>query len=94
MASSHNKSIFIFIALFVVLSFMIVKQASTTDDFSAARRIHNRKVVLIGLREKIKVVSYGNGGKSLNDLEALRKIPSGPDPLHHNGNNKKKPRTP
>ncbi|KAM6576544.1 hypothetical protein CsatB_028381 [Cannabis sativa] len=94
MASSHNKySIFIFIALFVVLSFMIVKQASTTDDFSAARRIHNRKV-LIGLREKIKVVSYGNGGKSLNDLEALRKIPSGPDPLHHNGNNKKKPRTP
>uniref|UniRef100_A0A803PXS6 Uncharacterized protein n=1 Tax=Cannabis sativa TaxID=3483 RepID=A0A803PXS6_CANSA len=72
---------------------MIVKQASTTDDFSAARRSHNRKV-LIGLREKIKVVSYGNGGKSLNDLEALRKIPSGPDPLHHNGNNKKKPRTP
>ncbi|XP_052188103.1 protein CLAVATA 3 isoform X2 [Diospyros lotus] len=33
--------------------------------------------------------SYGNG----ENFEELRKVPSGPDPLHHNGGSPKKPRT-
>ncbi|PON51814.1 hypothetical protein PanWU01x14_213840 [Parasponia andersonii] len=36
--------------------------------------------------------SSGNDSK-LSDSE-LRKVPSGPDPLHHNGNGPKKPRSP
>ncbi|XP_062086324.1 protein CLAVATA 3 [Humulus lupulus] len=75
-----------------------------TVGFSAVKSNNNRKV-LRGLREKKVVIidqtqmktsssSYGNGGNKLNDWEALRKVPSGPDPLHHNGNNHKKPRSP
>lgn len=37
--------------------------------------------------------SAGNGAEKLVDWE-LRKVPSGPDPLHHNGGGPKKPRTP
>ncbi|PRQ43603.1 hypothetical protein RchiOBHm_Chr3g0470211 [Rosa chinensis] len=42
----------------------------------------NRKMVA-GLKEK----------KELLVGVTLRKVPSGPDPLHHNGNAPKKPRT-
>ncbi|PON47269.1 CLAVATA [Trema orientale] len=60
--------------------------------------------VLTGLKEKKEVTkdgtlmrksdaSSGNGDSKLSDCE-LRKVPSGPDPLHHNGNGPKKPRSP
>ncbi|XP_057473895.1 protein CLAVATA 3 [Actinidia eriantha] len=34
---------------------------------------------------------YGYGDQSVEEWE-LRRVPSGPDPLHHNGANPKKPR--
>ncbi|XAR59637.1 hypothetical protein NMG60_11015545 [Bertholletia excelsa] len=38
--------------------------------------------------------TLGNAnGESFQEWE-LRKVPSGPDPLHHNGGSPKKPRTP
>lgn len=47
-------------------------------------------------KELQKSASRGNGGNKELKMgwDELRKVPSGPDPLHHNGNTPKKPRTP
>lgn len=42
------------------------------------------------LREKKSASKYGEKSVTWD----LRKVPSGPDPLHHNGGSPKKPRTP
>ncbi|GMG98414.1 hypothetical protein Nepgr_000254 [Nepenthes gracilis] len=36
--------------------------------------------------------SRGGGEQRLIDGEELRRVPSGPDPMHHNGESPKKPR--
>ncbi|KAA8544339.1 hypothetical protein F0562_022393 [Nyssa sinensis] len=67
---------------------------------AASQEIQNRKV-LYGLQGKEVVfkssvdrpTSSGNNGGNLVGWE-LRKVPSGPDPLHHNGGGPKKPKTP
>ncbi|XP_042958354.1 uncharacterized protein LOC122293956 isoform X1 [Carya illinoinensis] len=61
----------------------------------------NRKL-LAGLKQKKETVKVkgglqasatGSNGGSFQGWE-LRRVPSGPDPLHHNGGNPTKPRTP
>ncbi|CAK9311814.1 unnamed protein product, partial [Citrullus colocynthis] len=50
------------------------------------------------LQERKKEIEKGvDGGKRRRppvEWEQLRRVPSGPDPLHHNGGSPKKPRTP
>jgi hypothetical protein len=55
---------------------------------------------MAGLKEKKEAVKGGQkgsatsrNGRSFVGWE-LRPVPSGPDPLHHNGGSPKKPRTP
>ncbi|KAL6976460.1 hypothetical protein U1Q18_025248 [Sarracenia purpurea var. burkii] len=54
--------------------------STTTTTTTVTRRSRDEKV--------------GHGGESLVEGSELRKVPSGPDPLHHNGGSPKKPRTP
>ncbi|XP_015873114.4 protein CLAVATA 3 [Ziziphus jujuba] len=104
-----SKSIFLCLALLVVLCLIMMNQASGCNgstrhgclnaDATVALETKNRKV-LGGLKEKKeelhKSASSGNGGNNylMGWDYQLRKVPSGPDPLHHNGNSPKKPRTP
>lgn len=47
------------------------------------------------LREMKKNMGVVAGGKRPPpEWDQLRRVPSGPDPLHHNGGTPKKPRTP
>ncbi|KAI4334187.1 hypothetical protein L6164_018906 [Bauhinia variegata] len=72
---------------------------STSANTAGLKEIENRKL-LSSLKDKktnFKSILHGssssqNGEKSLS--WELRKVPSGPDPLHHNGGNPIKPRTP
>ncbi|GFZ07278.1 hypothetical protein Acr_19g0002150 [Actinidia rufa] len=56
-----------------------------------AQEIQNRKV-LYGLHGSTSTNGgrYGYGDQRLEEWE-LRRVPSGPDPLHHNGASPKKP---
>ncbi|KAG6632034.1 protein CLAVATA 3 [Carya illinoinensis] len=64
---------------------------------AVSMKTENRKI-LASLKEKKETVKGGlqvsatisNGGGFLG--WELRRVPSGPDPLHHNGGNPKKPR--
>ncbi|CAK7332005.1 unnamed protein product [Dovyalis caffra] len=55
--------------------------------------VRSRKV-LVALKGDLfgPTGSPGNGEKL--EIRELRAVPSGPDPLHHNGGSPKKPRTP
>ncbi|GMN65787.1 hypothetical protein TIFTF001_034881 [Ficus carica] len=98
-----SKSIFISVAFLLLFCFILLNEASECKSgqngcFAAeASGRHSRKV-LVDLMEKktgafLMSGNYGDEDDQLNAWE-LRKVPSGPDPLHHNGNSPKKPRSP
>ncbi|KAF7805748.1 protein CLAVATA 3 [Senna tora] len=104
-----SKSIFISVILLVLLCLLLMREpydcSSAYGCFGANpsgfKEIRNRKV-LAALKEKKTALkdSHGHGGSSSSTYGEksvtweLRKVPSGPDPLHHNGGSPKKPKTP
>ncbi|KAJ7948053.1 protein CLAVATA 3 [Quillaja saponaria] len=105
-----SKSILICVVFVVVLCLVLIGEPSDCSTghgcfyayAAGLKQTQNRKLLqmLAALKEKKAAVKAGlhgpssgmSGEKSL-DWE-LRKVPSGPDPLHHNGGSPKKPRTP
>ncbi|XP_062170935.1 protein CLAVATA 3 [Alnus glutinosa] len=102
-----SKSVFLCVACVVVLCLVFMEEPSDCgagygcfySKAAASLKTENRKL-LAGLKEKKEAVKGGQqgsatsrNGRSFVGWE-LRKVPSGPDPLHHNGGSPKKPRTP
>ncbi|KAK7324839.1 hypothetical protein VNO77_28714 [Canavalia gladiata] len=102
-----SKFIFTSVVILMLLCLLLMRDSS---DCNAAfecfgtngarfKEIRNRKL-LSALKDKRATLkaslqgssSFKYGEKSLS--WELRKVPSGPDPLHHNGGNPKKPQTP
>ncbi|XP_070044548.1 protein CLAVATA 3 [Nicotiana tomentosiformis] len=85
--------------LFLLLCVLVVQESHGLSLKEVASvRILNRKVLGSQRAAFGKGLNgnYNHSGK-INDKFAdweLRGIPAGPDPLHHNGANPKKPRTP
>ncbi|GMJ10669.1 hypothetical protein HRI_004736100 [Hibiscus trionum] len=52
----------------------------------------NRKLQML-LQSDLKVDNNGSTTGGAVNREEFRTVPSGPDPLHHNGGSPKKPRT-
>ncbi|EXC37760.1 hypothetical protein L484_001218 [Morus notabilis] len=96
-----SKSKLICVAFLVVFCFILLKEASDCKSgqygciTEASYKRHSRKV-LAGLMVKNPgtLISGNYGNKDQFNEWQLRRVPSGPDPLHHNGNNPKKPRSP
>ncbi|GKV34986.1 hypothetical protein SLEP1_g43312 [Rubroshorea leprosula] len=66
--------------------------------YANAAHSHSRKT-LAGFKEKEVAQGFLHRSTSTGNREnlvgwELRTVPSGPDPLHHNGGSPKKPRTP
>ncbi|XP_061349319.1 protein CLAVATA 3 [Gastrolobium bilobum] len=102
-----SKLILTTVILLVLLCLHFMRE---TSDYSSAyagfrtnvaglKEIRNRKV-LSTLKDKQTTLKVRLQGSSSikHDEKApsweLRKVPSGPDPLHHNGGSPKKPETP
>ncbi|XVF46994.1 hypothetical protein PTKIN_Ptkin03bG0073500 [Pterospermum kingtungense] len=92
-------------ALVLVLCFLVLQGVSgCMNDHGCfyEKAAQSRKILQVGLKEKNEGVkgslhgttssSAGKRGKYSMEWE-LRTVPSGPDPLHHNGASPKKPRT-
>ncbi|MCL7041486.1 hypothetical protein MKW94_006814 [Papaver nudicaule] len=58
---------------------------------------HSRKLILHDSMEEV-LASFQpldhSISKKIQDVDSLRTVPSGPDPLHHHGSSPKKPQTP
>ncbi|KAE8037349.1 hypothetical protein FH972_009942 [Carpinus fangiana] len=64
---------------------------------AASLKTENRKLMagLKEMKEAVKGVQKGSTtSRNGRSFVGLRQVPSGPDPLHHNGGSPKKPRTP
>ncbi|CAL1367363.1 unnamed protein product [Linum trigynum] len=84
--------------LFMVFSSLVTAshdEASVLPPSAASPAARTRKVLLSAVKgSDNKGLIHGNaaGGAKGGDQEELRSVPSGPDPLHHNGGSPKKPR--
>ncbi|XP_028808304.1 protein CLAVATA 3 [Neltuma alba] len=102
-----SKSIFACIILLIVLCLLLMREPS--PDCSSVhgcfgvnatgfKEAGNRKVLAALRVKKTTLPGYGgsSSSKSVKDSATpeLRKVPSGPDPLHHNGGSPNKPKTP
>ncbi|KAG6583691.1 hypothetical protein SDJN03_19623, partial [Cucurbita argyrosperma subsp. sororia] len=70
----------------------LTRRRSVPDTPPLLRALQTRKM----LREMVKELEVDGGERRRPSVEwdQLRRVPSGPDPLHHNGGSPKKPRTP
>ncbi|KAB5540719.1 hypothetical protein DKX38_013693 [Salix brachista] len=94
--------IFMFYTLILLLGLllMVLEESSGRDagekcfyaDAASLVDVKSRKVLAV-LRADEPASNTGNGEK-LEIRRELRAVPSGPDPLHHNGGSPKKPTTP
>ncbi|XWS73841.1 hypothetical protein CRYUN_Cryun02cG0164000 [Craigia yunnanensis] len=90
-------------ALVLVLCLLVLQGVSGCASGHGCfheKAAHSRKMLQGDLKEKNEVVkgslhgSTSSAGNRDNFLGwELRTVPSGPDPLHHNGGSPKKPRT-
>ncbi|XP_054812834.1 protein CLAVATA 3 [Prosopis cineraria] len=102
-----SKSIFACIILLILLCLLLMREPSSDcssvhgcsgGNAAGFKETGNRKV-LAALRAK-KAALPGHGGSLSSKYvensasSELRKVPSGPDPLHHNGGSPHKPKTP
>ncbi|XP_027344397.1 protein CLAVATA 3 [Abrus precatorius] len=104
-----SKLIFTSVVLLMLLLCLLLMRDSSDCSVSYEciganavdlKKIRNRKM-LSALKDKKTTLnvslqgssSFKYGGEKSLSWE-LRKVPSGPDPLHHNGGNPKKPQTP
>ncbi|XP_020203158.1 protein CLAVATA 3 [Cajanus cajan] len=89
----------------VVVLLMLLCCSSAYECFGAdaagLREIPHRKLKMLSLKDKKATLKASLRGSSQSIKYGekplsweLRKVPSGPDPLHHNGVNPKKPQTP
>ncbi|WVZ00910.1 hypothetical protein V8G54_026979 [Vigna mungo] len=101
-----SKLIFTTVVLLMLLCLLLTREpsgcGSAYECFGAnaagLRDIPNRKALSL-LKNKKSTLKVLQGSSSIKYGEKplsweLRKVPSGPDPLHHNGVNPKKPQTP
>nr|QKZ93422.1 clavata3-like protein [Vuralia turcica] len=101
-----SKFIFSSVVLLVLLCLLLMRETSDCSSVyecvgatSALKEIRNRKV-LSTLKDKktsLKARLQGSSSNKYGEKSLsweLRKVPSGPDPLHHNGGTPKKPETP
>ncbi|KAE9585636.1 hypothetical protein Lal_00009861 [Lupinus albus] len=103
MASKIILSSFILLVLVCLLLMRETSDCGSVHECIGAnavlKEIRNRKVVS-GLKDKknsLKVSLEGSSNTKYGEKPLsweLRKVPSGPDPLHHNGGTPKKPETP
>ncbi|CAI0541556.1 unnamed protein product [Linum tenue] len=82
--------------LFLVFSSLVLaidNKASIFPPSAASPAARTRKVLLAAVKGSNKGFIFAAGGaKAADHQEELRSVPSGPDPLHHNGGSPKKPR--
>ncbi|KAK4358534.1 hypothetical protein RND71_020763 [Anisodus tanguticus] len=82
--------------LLVLLCFLVIQEShGILQKEVASMRLLNRKI--LGNQVAAFGKGYYNHAEKINEKFAdweLRGVPAGPDPLHHNGANPKKPRTP
>ncbi|KAK7371203.1 hypothetical protein VNO78_36771 [Psophocarpus tetragonolobus] len=102
-----SKFILTTVFLLMLLCLLLMREpsdcSSTFECFAAnavgLRDIPNRKVLSLKDKKTATLRASLQGSSSIKYGEKplsweLRKVPSGPDPLHHNGVNPKKPQTP
>ncbi|TKY48678.1 CLAVATA 3 [Spatholobus suberectus] len=102
-----SKFIFTSVVLLMLLCLLLMREPSGCRsayecfgaDAAGLREIPNRKVLSVLKDKKTTLKSSLQGSSSIKYGEKplsweLRKVPSGPDPLHHNGANPKRPQTP
>ncbi|KAI9107719.1 hypothetical protein K1719_021382 [Acacia pycnantha] len=104
-----SKSIFACIILLILLCLLVMREPSSGcssvhgcfgANAAGFKEAGNRKVLVATLRAKKTGFLPGYGGSSTSKYvensvtSELRKIPSGPDPLHHNGGSPNKPQSP
>ncbi|KAG6760765.1 hypothetical protein POTOM_033945 [Populus tomentosa] len=86
------------------LLFMVSEESSGCNtgekcfhgDAASLVDVKSRKVMVVS-RGDVRGESTSNsaaGNREELEIRELRAVPSGPDPLHHNGGSPKKPRTP
>ncbi|CAL5357231.1 unnamed protein product [Camellia sinensis] len=91
--------------LMVLFCMVLIQQASGCNSGhgcfyvkAAAQEIDNRKVLSKSSPTNVHGSSKNRNGyggeESMEEGWELRKVPSGPDPLHHNGGSPKKPTIP
>ncbi|KAB1227102.1 hypothetical protein CJ030_MR1G028223 [Morella rubra] len=100
-----SKSVFLGVVLVVLLCLVLLASDCNTGnrcffaEAAVSLKTQNRKL-LAGLKAKKQSVKSGLQGSATSSNVGrllgweLRNVPSGPDPLHHNGGSPKKPRTP
>ncbi|KAI4322470.1 hypothetical protein L6164_022162 [Bauhinia variegata] len=97
-----SKSLFTCVILLVFLCSFLTRKpcdCSTSANTAGLKEIQNRKL-LSALKVKktnFKTILHGSSSSKFGENSLsweLRKIPSGPDPLHHNGGKPKNVRTP
>ncbi|RDX90755.1 hypothetical protein CR513_27353, partial [Mucuna pruriens] len=103
-----SKLFFTTVLLLMLLCLLLTRDPSGCSsayecfgaNAAALRDSPNRKVLAV-LKDKRTTLKASMQGSSSSIKYAekplsweLRKVPSGPDPLHHNGVNPKKPQTP
>uniref|UniRef100_A0A9I9ELU3 Protein CLAVATA 3 n=1 Tax=Cucumis melo TaxID=3656 RepID=A0A9I9ELU3_CUCME len=66
-----------------------------SGKLSVSRALHMSRKMIVEMKKEME--EGDKGGKrwrTMAEWEQLPRVPSGPDPLHHNGGSPKKPRTP
>ncbi|CAL0332154.1 unnamed protein product [Lupinus luteus] len=103
MASKFILSSFILLVLLCLLLMRETSDCGSVHECLGAhavlKEIRNRKVhsALKDKKNSLKVRLEGSSSTKYGEKPLsweLRKVPSGPDPLHHNGGSPKKPETP
>ncbi|KAG8387440.1 hypothetical protein BUALT_Bualt02G0021600 [Buddleja alternifolia] len=90
-----NKFTLVFCML--LISTLLIHDLAECSSRGAALEILHRKLFLemkeMALKNGVtKMGSYGD--KEMPEDWELRRVPAGPDPLHHNGQGPNKPKTP
>ncbi|KAI3924062.1 hypothetical protein MKW92_023899 [Papaver armeniacum] len=84
------------LVLMITLCLFLNNNHTSTD--SVVVRHPSRKLILHDSMEEEVLASFQpvghNFGTKTQDVDSLRTVPSGPDPLHHHGSSPKKPQTP
>ncbi|PIN10646.1 hypothetical protein CDL12_16767 [Handroanthus impetiginosus] len=73
---------------------LFVQDFAECSNSGASLKVLHRKLFLEMKKMALKNGAPSYGNKEMPEDWELRRVPAGPDPLHHNGQNPKKPRTP
>ncbi|EEF38604.1 protein CLAVATA 3 [Ricinus communis] len=93
------KPTFYSLLVLLFLLLVVMEEASGCHTGHVMRCLYPKATLPLDIQgRKVLVVSKRSSRSNLNVeklvVEELRTVPSGPDPLHHNGGNPKKPTTP